>query len=39
MVYVTVIVLLALVQFQYFKMPNGAEVRACGGGDQQMEDA
>jgi len=24
---------------QGFKMPNGAEVRACGGGDQQMEDA
>jgi anaerobic magnesium-protoporphyrin IX monomethyl ester cyclase len=22
-----------------FRMPNGAEVKACGGGDQQMEDA
>ena len=22
-----------------FKMPNGAEVKACGGGDQQMEGA
>jgi anaerobic magnesium-protoporphyrin IX monomethyl ester cyclase len=22
-----------------FKLPNGAEVKACGGGDQQMEDA
>ena len=21
-----------------FRMPNGAEVKACGGGDQQMED-
>ena len=24
---------------QDFKMPNGAEIKACGGGDQQMEDA
>jgi len=24
---------------QDFKMPNGAEIRACGGSDQQMEDA
>ncbi|GFE48404.1 anaerobic magnesium-protoporphyrin IX monomethyl ester [oxidative] cyclase [Roseobacter cerasinus] len=24
---------------QSFKMPNGADVKACGGGDQQMEDA
>jgi anaerobic magnesium-protoporphyrin IX monomethyl ester cyclase len=24
---------------QGFKMPNGAEVRACGGGSEQMEDA
>ncbi|MDT8327528.1 MAG: magnesium-protoporphyrin IX monomethyl ester cyclase, partial [Roseovarius sp.] len=23
---------------QDFKMPNGAEIRACGGGSQQMED-
>ena len=23
---------------QAFRMPNGAEVKACGGGDQQMED-
>ncbi len=23
---------------QDFKMPNGAEVKACGGGSQQMED-
>ena len=22
-----------------FKMPNGATVKACGGGDQQLEDA
>jgi anaerobic magnesium-protoporphyrin IX monomethyl ester cyclase len=29
----------ALERTQSFKMPNGAEVRACGGGDQQMEDA
>ena len=24
---------------QDFKMPNGAQIKACGGGDQQMEDA
>ncbi|MEL6645970.1 MAG: magnesium-protoporphyrin IX monomethyl ester anaerobic oxidative cyclase [Pseudomonadota bacterium] len=29
----------AVERTQGFKMPNGAEVRACGGGDQQMEDA
>ncbi|MEL6802086.1 MAG: magnesium-protoporphyrin IX monomethyl ester anaerobic oxidative cyclase [Pseudomonadota bacterium] len=29
----------AVERTQGFKMPNGAEVRACGGGDSQMEDA
>ena len=29
----------AVVRNQAFKMPNGAGVKACGGGDQQMEDA
>lgn len=29
----------AVVRNQAFKMPNGADVKACGGGDQQMEDA
>ncbi|MEO0692254.1 MAG: magnesium-protoporphyrin IX monomethyl ester anaerobic oxidative cyclase, partial [Pseudomonadota bacterium] len=29
----------AVERIQGFKMPNGAEVRACGGGDSQMEDA